>query len=338
MADAPAERHVVWVGSYTADLGGTGVGVSRLVLERSAGTIIDGTLFRCNSPAFVAAARAGGPGYAVEERTGLLRTLMVGSAGELECVDARFVGRQPCHVAIDPAGRFLVVSDWHAGGVTFVHLDEGGVPRMGGVVRFPGGGHGSRAHAALVLDDAMIVTTDPGLDRLRVWSVNDAGAVAARGDVDLPTGCRPRHLTQDAQGRVHVLTEQSSEVLTLEPSRRHGLAVIASSPVRANPSPADSPSSITSTIVAGETILHAAVRGSNVLVSLRSNAQGALTIIGETPTGGDEPRDHCLVGDRLFVANRRTNTVGVFDLKQGIPKHAFSIPAGTPASVAAFIP
>ena len=331
---AAAEQHVLWVGSYTADLGGNGAGVSRLVLEPSATTIIASTRFRCDSPAFVAAARGGRAAYAVEERTGLLRTLLAGSNGELECVDARFVGRQPCHIAVDPAGRFLVVSDWNAGDVTFVHLDENGIPRPGGVVRIRSGQHGSRAHAALILDDALIVTTDPGLDRLRMWSVDDAGAVAERGEVDLPTGSGPRHLTRDARGRVHVLTERSSEVLTLEPSRRHGLAVIASSPVRSQPSAADSPSSITSTTVAGDTILHAAVRGSNVLATLRSDARGALTIIGETPTGGSEPRDHCLLGEWVYVANRRTDSVDVFTLEEGVPAHAFSIPVGAPASVA----
>lgn len=331
---AAAEQHVLWVGSYTADLGGTGVGVSRLILEPSTTTIIASTRFRCDSPAFVAAARGGGAAYAVEERTGLLRTLLVGSNGELECADARFVGRQPCQIAVDPAGRFLVVSDWHAGDVAFVRLDEDGIPRTGGVVGIPGGEHGSRAHAALILGDEMVVTTDPGLDRLRMWSVDDAGAVAELGTVDLPTECGPRHLTRDALGRVHVLTERSSEVLTLVPSRRHGLAVIASSPVRSQPSAADSPSSITSTTVAGDTILHAAVRGSNVLATLRSDAQGALTIIGETPTGGSEPRDHCVLGDGLYVANRRSDSVDVFTLEEGVPAHTFSIPVGAPASVA----
>ncbi|KQR51318.1 hypothetical protein ASF88_19335 [Leifsonia sp. Leaf336] len=336
-ARSRTDDHILWIGSYTADLGGTGVGVLRIVVKPAAAMIIDSSRFRCDSPSFVAATPCGDVSYAVEEQTGLLRTFQLDPNGELECADALFVGRQPCHIAVDPAGRFLVVSDWRDGDVTFVRLQENGVPRRGGVAQMPAVDQGARAHAALILDDAMIITTDPGLDRLRIWSFDVTGQPWESGGLDLPTGSQPRHLTRDAKGRIHVLTEGSSEVLTLERVGPHDLALIASSSVRTQSGSQDLPSSLSTMTIDGDTVLHAAVRGSNVLATLRSDERGALITIDETATGGDEPRDHCLLDNWLYVANRRTDTVEVFELKNGIPSHAFAIPIDAPASVSAHL-
>ncbi|WP_222122981.1 beta-propeller fold lactonase family protein, partial [Staphylococcus epidermidis] len=80
-------------------------------------------------------------------------------------------GEAACHVAVDPQGRFVVVTCWGDGQVLLYELDDDG----GITARYPAAaslvsGRPSRAHASLMLDDGRVMTTDLGHDLLRVWN------------------------------------------------------------------------------------------------------------------------------------------------------------------------
>ena len=173
---------LIWTGSYTADSGGSATGIGAITTTVDGAGRWLGDAAAADSPSFLAAHPSLPVVYAVAEQ-----------AGDRPCLPpfgrvwprARRSGmarpaRRPCHVAVDPSGRFLVVCCWGDGQVLFYELDgDGGILNRAAAApsRDPYGDapgaerRPSRAHAALMLADGRVMTTDLGRDLLRIWTV-----------------------------------------------------------------------------------------------------------------------------------------------------------------------
>ena len=221
--DSIPAHDLIWTGSYTADSGGRGTGIGAVAAAADGTLRWLGVAAAADSPSFLAVHPSLPVVYAVAEQARTVRAYRRAGAFGLEPAGPAWpAGDAACHVAVEPSGRFLVVCCWGDGQVLFYELDADGgiVDRTAGVEsrdpygEAPGGGPGerekrpSRAHAALMLADGRVMTTDLGHDLLRIWNVS-SGAERALGpaldhEVVLPRDSGPRHLVQHPDGHVFV--------------------------------------------------------------------------------------------------------------------------------------
>ncbi len=329
---------ILLVGGYT---GGAGTGRGIEAVRRRSGAALEGlgTAVQADSPSYLARHPRRDVVYAACEMTRQVRAFTVAAGGLLlePLGEAGAAGEYVCHVAVDPEGRWLVASSYGDGLVHLFTLDDAGAITAGfdgpAAIDAAAAASGamvkpSRAHAALVLPDGRVASTDLGHDLLRIWSVIDTGAAgfALRLDQELPlpSGSGPRLLDLHPNGCIYVVTEYSVQLLVIAPDASNGLYSISGIfpvlPDGAAPAVGDVGAHISIDAMAAR--VYVTVRQRNSLHTFGIAEDGrTLHPLAETPTGGNWPRHHLQQGGQILVANQLSNTVTSFELDaDGIPR------------------
>ncbi|MFE1646305.1 lactonase family protein [Microbacterium sp. P01] len=190
----------------------------------------------------------------------------------------------------------------------------------------------SRAHSAVFLPDGRIATTDLGFDLVRIWRPTTAG-LKLDHEVVLPFGTGPRHMVLHPSGHLHVLTEYSCEVFTLDRGREGRWHLRGGVAATSTPGIGDTAAEITRSHD-GE-FLSAGLRGSNTIATLRVRGAGErLEQVALVDAGVDWPRHHTVVRDILLVAGQRSDDIVslTLDLRTGVPgrvRHRAEAPTPT---------
>lgn len=326
-----AEPPLIWVGSYTADGGGSATGIGAVTDTSDRRLKWNGTAVEADSPSFLAVHPVLPVLYAVGEHTGTVRAYRPNGCQLAPVGELWAAGGAACHVAVDPAGRFLAVACWGNGQVLTYELGaDGGIIsrfaakpsldpyRANPAVR----GRPSRAHACLALADGRFMSTDLGHDQLRVWNFVPAAGLVLDHEVVLPENSGPRHLVQHGNGDIFVVTEYSVEVAVVRPSPESGTFHLAE--VVPATFGGVLPGDAAAEIALSHTGQYAyvGVRGSNRVSVLRLEADGErLRPIADISSGGDWPRHHLVADGRLHVANERSGSIATFalDPDTGLP-------------------
>ena len=351
----------LWCGSYTADAQGAGLGIGMIRSESSGELTWLGIATHVPSPSFVAQHPALPVIYAVGEADGLVYAYCMKGAREntdevglvrpvakpglvrLQALGEPWnAGEAACHVAVDPAGRFITVTCWGNGSILLYELDAVGAM----TARFPAepaadphgdSGRPSRAHATLVLPDGRLATTDIGFDVLRIWRYEPGIGLVSDHEVVLPFGSGPRHLALHPSGHVYVVSEYSIEVFVLEADAVGHYVLANTVPATAEGArPGDAAAEIS--IDESGQFVYVSVRSSNRISTLSVHAGGGrLEPVADVSCAGDGPRHHLQLGDRLHVANQRSNSVASFrlDPESGVPVELLGIiDVGSPTCLA----
>ncbi|MCU1530825.1 MAG: ATP/GTP-binding protein [Arthrobacter sp.] len=324
MASA-SPQDLIWIGSYTADAGGGGLGIGAMSVAPDGSLRWLGLAVEAESPSFLAVHPSLPVVYAVGEKARTVRAYRRSGTFGLEATGPAWpAGEAACHAGVDPSGRFLVVACWGDGQVLLYELgDDGGItasfsaaPARDPHDRDPHDGERpSRAHASLMLADGRVMTTDLGHDLLRVWNFHPGRGLALDHEVVLPHGSGPRHLVQHASGSVFVVTEYSIEVAVVQPSAAAGTFRLASvgPATKGGALPGDSAAEIA--LGAGGRHAYVGVRGTNRISVLEVAAEGAsLVPLADVPSGGDWPRHHLVRNGWLLVAHERSGEVVAYPL------------------------
>ena len=318
----------VFVGCYTGDKGGEGDGITLLRRDPATGDLTRlGLAARTPSPSFLAQHPTLPVLYAVNELgEGTISAFAVANDCSLSPLANRPTGgADPCHLAVTPDGRHLVVANYTSGNVSVFPLDAAGVPaERSDLLALSGTGPDAErqehAHAHQVVPSgADVLISDLGSDR--VWRSRldpVAGRLGApEPAVEAKPGTGPRHLVRSADGTLLLAGELAGNVSWYQPvggpalEQRGG---VASSTL---PGPVY-PSEIC--IGRDERFVYVANRGPDTVSAFERDGAN-LTMIAEVPTGGEWPRHMILLGDHLYVTNQRSHNVTVFriDPDSGIP-------------------
>jgi 6-phosphogluconolactonase len=244
-------------------------------------------------------------------------------------------GGNPTYVAVDNAGKNIVVSNYYFGGkiAVFPILQNG---RLGEGTAFasPGdsvapspGQDGPHAHAVyLSPDNRFALACDMGLDKVRVYRFDSARGSLTANDpafVSVDTGAGPRHLAFSPNSRsVYVINEHQSSIsaFSFEAARGilHPLQTISTLPK-------DFKGQNTAAEVrvsqSGK-FLYASNRGhDSIAVFAIDPRTGALTPIEDVPSQGKTPNSFAFdpTGSFLFVGNVSSDNIVGFrvDAKNG---------------------
>jgi 6-phosphogluconolactonase len=121
-------------------------------------------------------------------------------------------GDHPCHLSIDPGGRWLVASNYGSGDFSVHPIGPNGdvLDRVAGAAHTGSGPNQGRqeaphVHATLFADDGrLLLVADLGIDRVVGYGFDPAtGEVERRFEIDTGPGTGPRHLAFHPDG-VHL--------------------------------------------------------------------------------------------------------------------------------------
>ena len=326
------QQTLIWTGTYTADGGGQADGIGAIAASNNGTLQWLGTAVNADSPSFVAVHPTLPVVYAVAEQRQMVRAFRrTGQFGLEPIGEPQPAGHATCHVAVDPAGRFLIAACWGDGKVLLYELDhDGGIKRRFQAAPSVDPHHSeshshtanasanearqSRAHASLMLADGRIMTTDLGHDTLRIWNYVPGQGLTPDHEVVLPEGSGPRHLVQHSSGSVFVVSEYSIEVFVVAAGEDGRFTLLNAGPATSGGAlPDDSAAEIC--LGPGGTYAYVGVRGSNLISVLHVSPDGTnLSPVKDIASGGNWPRHHLVLGRWLHVAHERSGDVATFEL------------------------
>lgn len=222
-----------YVGTYT---GGDSQGIYRLTMHPKSGELSDPVLVaETKNPSFLAIAASGKFVYAVSEvadalggKTGAIAAFSVeAESGQLKKLNERSSGGAgPCHLVVDPSGRFVLCANYGGGSVAMLPIQpDGSLAEPASIIQHEGSSvdpkrqEGPHAHSINVsADGKFAVAADLGLDKLLVYRIDEAKPALVPHDppfAQTPPGGGPRHGAFHPSGRYFFcINEMHSSVTT----------------------------------------------------------------------------------------------------------------------------
>ncbi len=237
-------------------------------------------------------------------------------------------GDHPCHLILDAAGRWLVVSNYSSGSVSVFPVGEdGAVGAMSDLVQHHGhGAHSQRqagphAHSATLSPDGRyVVVADLGMDELIVYRLDaQRGKLDSHRHTSARPGAGPRHVAFHPNGRVmYVANELDSTVSVYDFEPTTG-ALTEQQALSTLPK-ADPANTVADIHVSPDgRRVYVSNRGDNSIAVFAADADGCLSRVAIASCGGNWPRSFALSPDGRFmlVANQYSNEVVVLPLQPG---------------------
>ena len=233
-------------------------------------------------------------------------------------------GSDPCHVALDPKGRYLLAANYSSGTVArFPVLPDGtlGAPESD---QHTGSGPNKerqeKPHAHSFTPDTagkLAYACDLGTDKIYAYRA-DRGKleIADPPSVSVTPGAGPRHFAWHPKGRfAYVVNELEMSVTTLAYDKITGRLTPLDS-VTTLPRPKlDTDSCADIHLSPGGKFLYASNRGHDSLAIFSVDGKsGKLVPLGHEPTQGKTPRNFALTpsGDMLIAANQNSDSLVAF--------------------------
>jgi len=285
--------------------------------------------------------------FAIDPATGDLRAL-----GR----PASTKGGSPCHLVVDPSGRYVLAANYGGGSVAVLPIAaDGSVGEATGFVRHQGSGADPKRqkapHAHMVSFDPahrLALVADLGLDQVLLYRF-DAGH--GRLEPSDPPFARvapasgPRHFAFSPDGRdLYVDDEMKVDVTAFKygGGKPTSFQTLSALPAGTTPGPEDSGAEIA--MHPSGRFVYASNRGPDTIaVFSRDAATGMLTLLESVPTGGRTPRNFAIdpSGHFLLAANQRGDSVVVFRIDEGtgrLTPTGQKVEVGAPVCVSFFVP
>lgn len=333
-AGAAAAEYLVYLGTYTR---ARGKGIYRFRFEPATGRVTPLELAaETPNPSFLAVhptsrflyacnehEEGDGPGknngvsaFAVDRKSGALMFL-----NKVSCR-----GGGPAHVAVDRAGKGLIVSNYGSGSMAFLPVaSDGRLREATAFEQYSGSGpkpqqNLAHAHGAdYSPDNRFAIVAVHGNDRIMAYRLNSAKGEmvpAAPPFLQVEPGDGPRHVMFHPNGRfVYALNEISATVTVLAFDGRRGALAQVQRITTLPPEYKDMNATAELAIDRAGKFLYASNRGhDSIVVFAIDAAKGTLQLVQHVPTGGKTPRNFALdpSGTYLFAANQNSDNIVLF--------------------------
>lgn len=332
---ATAAGPIAYVGTYTS---GKSQGIYAFQLDEAAAggpkfTAL-GLAAATPNPSFLAIDSARRLVFAVNETstfngqpTGSVSAFSADPAtGKLTLINQQpSMGTAPCHVVLDPTGKFLLVANYSSGSVAvFPVAADGRLGAASSVIQHQGHGvdpkrqEGPHAHC-VTFDPAgrYVFICDLGLDRVMAYQLDATGKLtpAPQPYASIAPGSGPRHLAFAPNGKfAYVLNELAATVTVFAYDADRGSFAEKQTLSTLPAGYMGRRSCAELAVDPSGRWLYASNRGHNSLAEFSIDpATGLLTFQGTQETGGRTPRHFALLpaAAHLVVANQESDTLRV---------------------------
>lgn len=308
----------------------------------------------------VSKARAASPSMCHEGVAGVSAFAIDQANGALTFINQVDAGGDSCHLAIDPKGKYLLSANYGDGSIAVLPIRENGSlgpstdlvhptgplhpdkPVDNPVQNYASSSH-TNSHVHMVGFDPSgryAVANDAGLDKVLVFkSELENGKLVPVTSLDETPGSAPRHYTFSPDGRsFYNLLEQNSRLAVSSFDAATG-AITPRQNLSALPPGFAGSSKASEVLIARDgRHLYSANRLNDTIASFAVDAHGRIRLLGNTPTGADNPRSLAFdtTQQYLFSMNQSGDSVTVFrlDRKTGLPRVPPQwVPVGSPTAM-----
>ncbi|MFI5690566.1 lactonase family protein [Kribbella sp. NPDC051586] len=318
----------IYVGSYTSQAGG-GDGIAFGPLDSLNGIAGLATVATIADPSFLVRSADGRFLYSTdEEDNGRIAAFAIQPDGGLELLNQQPTGGvHPCHLDIDPSGRFVLSANYTSGSVAVHPINEDG--SLGETAFFlqrsgtgPNAERQEGPHAHQIAFDpagAYVFDIDLGSDSVYSSTLTADGKLEEVDRLQIHPGAGPRHMVfHPVAGAAYVINELDS-TLTVCSYAEGKLQVVQTVSTR----PADSPGEnfpAELLISADGRFLYGSNRGDNTVAVFATAADGlSVELVQTIGSGGDWPRHLAFSNDgqTLYAANERSDQIATFSIDDG---------------------
>jgi 6-phosphogluconolactonase len=328
------KSYVVYIGTYTGK-GSQGIYAWKFSADDGSMAPL-GLMAETSNPSFLALQPDGEHLFAVNEdhdyeghSAGAVTSLAIDAATaklrKLNQVSSG--GADPCHLVVDPTGRFVIVANYTGGSIASFPIRSDGT--LGPAATFiqhhgtsvnPARQEAAHAHdIALSNDNRYAIVCDLGMDKLMVYRFNaETGALTPNDPpfAAVKPGSGPRHFVFDARNKHgYVIDELASTVIVFDWDEAHG-ALQEKQTVPTLPASFHGQNTAAEIAIdpSGH-FLYGSNRGHDSIAAFRiDEGDGTLKPVGRYSTEGKTPRSFAIdpTGQWLLAANQDTNTVQIF--------------------------
>jgi 6-phosphogluconolactonase len=273
--------------------------------------------------------------YFVDEAAGQLSAHAGPNEGWPELARVPSGGKAPCHLALHPSGRSLAAANYESGIVALIPLDDADLPGAPVATHQDAGRgpdqdrqEGPHAHwVGYVPGSSTLLAIDLGADRVFAFGGEAFGSPSEA--YRAPAGSGPRHIAFHPSLPLAYLVSELASTLTI--LRLEGSAMVAQQ--IAPTLPAEAGESLGGAILLNRAAdrLFVSNRGHDSVATFAVDAEGGVTLLGHTATGGASPRFLLELGEaqRLLVAHEEGGGVTMLSLAGPLPERtgaAFEAP------------
>jgi 6-phosphogluconolactonase len=255
--------------------------------------------------------------FAIDTATGMLKALNQTSSK----------GSGPCHLVVDPSGKWLFAANYNSGSVAAIPVNaDGWLGEAASSVQHAGSSvnasrqKGPHAHETVLSPDAKILfVPDLGMDKIMAYRWDAKGQLTANDPpfTQIAPGSGPRHMAFHPNGEfAYVMTEMTSSVIAFSYDAKKGsMTEMQTYPA----TPADFTGQKAGAEIAvhrNGKFLYASNRNHNSIAIFTIDAKGALTAAGNVSVQGKTPRHFTIdpSGDFLVVENQDSNNIVIFKI------------------------
>lgn len=227
-------------------------------------------------------------------------------------------GGAPCNIAVSPLGNKVFTANYMGGNLSAFDIKDSGMLELDKVFQFEGSGpdksrqeHPHIHSVNFTPDGTLLWANDLGSDKIRVIDLATFTHDETH-DINLPSGCGPRHTCFHNNGRyAYVITELSGDVLVLELKDDNSADLVQS--VKAD------------TLGAGGSAdIHMSPDGKYLYASCRLKSDGIAVFSVDSVSGMLKKAGYCLTGKHprnfaitpngkyMLVACRDENAVEIY--------------------------
>ena len=256
-------------------------------------------------------------------------------------------GAGPCHLAVDAAGKCLLVANYGSGSIAALPIQAGGaLGQPHAIIQHQGSSLNPQRqdapHAHFITPDPanrFALACDLGLDKVLVYRLDPNKAALQSNDppsISLRGGAGPRHLAFHPNGKVaYVINELDSTLTVFAYDAKNGALSELQTLSTLPDSFRGSNTGAEVQIHPSAKFVYASNRGhdSIAMFSVEPGA-GKLTAAGHESTQGKTPRHFALdpAGKWLLAENQDSDAISVFRVDSGTGKLT---PTGSPLQVGA---
>ena len=334
----------VYVGTYTKTDGSKGI--YRFGFNTETGALSSPELVaETKNPSFLALHPNRKFLYAVNEigGSGGASAYAIGTAGKLQAINQQpSKGAGACHLAVDPAGKYVLVANYGGGSVSALPIrPDGSLGEATGFVQHVGSGanrnrqEAPHAHS-IYTQGSHVYACDLGTDQVLIYRLDPAKGTLMASDppfAKVPPGSGPRHLAFHG-GFAYVINELLNTVTVFKHDKRTG-GLDEVQTISTLPEGFTGNSSTAEIFVhPNGKFVYGSNRGHDSIAVFAIGDGGRLTAVDHTSTQGKSPRNFSLdpSGRWLIAANQDTNNMVVFKVD---PTTGKLTPAGHSAELGA---